>query len=390
MSNPCLHTAFFRKERHFCAQPLVFVIGLVMTTTLAASAQESIRTSQRPALRTFRAPTETNLINIGPFHGNAALGLGYDFTDNADFSGTTSGARISRNQISESLGLALAWLVTPVNRVDLQGGVKLEENFYSNGHSALNVAISPGTEIRLQAFVGDVKIEVFDQFAIVQDTASDPTASGQTNLNRLGNTIGVTAAVPVWSATLTGEADYTYSQALSSSSGAAGGGSRNTFHGAGGATFYWSPAVQYGVVSYFTHSIGGSTTGGSSTSDENVVSFGGFVKGRLTRLIEFDFSAGLTILEGTGISSPGYYVTGGLRYQLNRQLQLIAGVLHDYVYSAGLDLTELTSFTGGVQYTLQRGYTVEVTPFYNFGTVKTGTTPGNFPTGQRLDWWRDR
>jgi hypothetical protein len=378
-----LQAILFSHGRYLATQRIVFALTLVMTTTLVVSAQESIRTVELSGLRTFRPPSETNLINFGPFHGLATLGVGYDYNDDANISGSLPTAtKLTRNQIFESLGLSLAWLITPLNRVDLQGGIKLDEDFYSNGRTNVEVEISPGTELRLQALIGDVKVQAFEQFSIAQDSASDPTVTNQTNLNRLTNTVGVICSVPVFSAELSGGADYTYSEALSSSNtGSSNTGSssntgvsqtRNTFRLSGAATFFWNPSIQYGADVFLNHSWG------AILSDVNTISFGPFLRGHLTRLIELDLSGGLTLPESGNLPSPGYYLAALLRHQINRDVQLIASVSHDLQYSSGLELDEVTSVIGGVEYRLSRSARVAGTLFLNVGHVVSGITPGNF------------
>src|SRR5258707_2838643 len=164
-------------------------------------------------------PEQQVLFRAGPFSGTGDIGLGYTFNDNANAIGTTNTgiSKLSLNQIFENLDLNLAWVLSPLNRIDVQLGGQLQENFYSNGTNALNVAILPGSQIRLQATVGDVLFQTYEQFAIVQDPVSDPTIAGQTNLNRLTNTMGISASVPLYRAVAGLELDYTYSDILGGS-----------------------------------------------------------------------------------------------------------------------------------------------------------------------------
>jgi hypothetical protein len=120
-----------------------------------------------------------------------------------------------------------------VEMVVLDG--QLQENFYSNGANAINLEIFPGSNIQLQAKVGDVLLRTFEQFAIVQDPVSDPTISGQSNLNRLTNTAGLAATIPFYPFEVGLEFDYTYSDTIggtnvpgTSSSSGQGGTVRNT------------------------------------------------------------------------------------------------------------------------------------------------------------------
>jgi hypothetical protein len=181
-----------------------------------ALGQESIRTPEPPRYQTFAVnPAEAVLFRAGPFSGTGDLSLSYTFNDNADTTGTTTTgiSKISLNQIFENVDLNLAWVLSPLNRIDVQLGGQLQENFYSNGSQVLNLAIQ-ASQIRFQATVGDVLFQTYEQFAIVQDPVVDPTIAGQTNLNRLINTMGISASVPLYRAQAGLELDYTYSDIL--------------------------------------------------------------------------------------------------------------------------------------------------------------------------------
>jgi hypothetical protein len=352
--------------------------------------QESIRTPEPPHYQTFAFnPEEPVLFRAGPFSGTGDVGLGYSYNDNANTVGTTTTgiSKLSSNQIFENLDLNLAWVLSPLNRIDVQFDGQLQQNFYSNGTNVLNLAIQ-ASQIRFQVTVGDVLLQTYEQFALLQDPVLDPTIAGATNLNRLTNTLGISASVPLYRAQAGLELDYTYSDILgiggtgSSGTGSSGPGSsiaaseaaivRNSLHVGGNFGFEIAPSLTLGVE------LNGSHNTGAGAFDTNVISGGGFLRGNLTRLIEVDTGAGVLIGEGPVVNQPQYYVYLSARHQISRNLQLLVGASHDVDFSSGDGVALDNNFYFSAQLQASRRWTVEVSPFVNFGDVIAGTVPGRF------------
>jgi hypothetical protein len=347
--------------------------------------QDSIRTPQPPRYQTFAFnPEEPVLFRAGPFSGTGDVGLGYSYNDNANTSGTGTGgvSTLSSNQIFENLDLNLAWVLSPLNRIDIQFDGQLQQNFYSNGTNVLNLAIQ-ASQIRFQATVGDVLLQTYEQFALLQDPVLDPTIAGATNLNRLTNTLGISASVPLYRAQAGLELDYTYSDILGigGSGGSSTGSSiapsqaaivRNSLHVGGNFGFEIAPSLTLGVE------LNGSHNTGAGAFDTNVISGGGFLRGNLTRLIEVDTGAGVLIGEGPVVNQPQYYVYLSARHQVSRNLQLLVGASHDIDFSSGDGVALDNNFYFSAQLQASRRWTVEVSPYVNFGDVIAGTTPGRF------------
>src|SRR5580704_18993687 len=103
----------FQLRRH--SSFMVLAASLLFTMKVSGQFyQFSIRDPQESEISTFRLnDRDLNFINIGPFHGQAAIGLGYLYNDNASV--TTTG-RLSLNQVFEDLAVDLAWIITPSNQ----------------------------------------------------------------------------------------------------------------------------------------------------------------------------------------------------------------------------------------------------------------------------------
>ena len=346
----------------------------IATVSLAFGAlgQQSIRTPEVPLFHTFLPnPAQTSFLRLGPFSGTAAVAVGYTFNDDANTSGSS---KISLNEIYESVDVDLTWTLSPFNRIDLVLGGQLQENFYSNGTNSLNVVILPDSQIHLQAKVGDVLLHAVERFAIVQDPTADPAVAGQTNLNRLTNTVGLSALWPLHPVDIGLAFDYTYSDTLSSSSTTAVGvgGERNSFRLGGTLGFEISPALSYGLE------VNATTNSGSNASDINSISVGPFIRGHLTHLIEADCGTGVLLIDAPGISPTQYYAYLSVRHQLTRVSQVIVGFSHDFDFSSGLEVTKNNNFHLTGQVSLTRQWTVSVGPFVNFGRVITGFLPGSY------------
>jgi hypothetical protein len=369
--------------KHFVAAAMALAVaGPSVSVFGQAFRQESIRTPEPLHYQTFAFnPEEPVLFRAGPFSGTGDVGLGYSFNDNADTTGTTATgfSKLSQNQIFENLDLNLAWVLSPLNRIDVQLDGQLQENYYSNGTNVLNVAIQ-ASEIRFQVTVGDVLLQAYEQFALTQDPVLDPTIAGATNLNRLTNTIGTSASIPLYRAQAGLELDYTYNDTLGGGGGSVGSGLasqetgliRNSLHVGGNFGFEIAPSLTLGVELNASHNTG------AGPLDTNIISGGVFLRGNLTHLIEVDTGAGPLIGEGPGVDQPQYYVYLTARHHISRNLQVLLGASHDVDFSSGDGVALDNNFYIATQLQASRRWTVEVSPFVNFGEVITGTLPGRF------------
>jgi hypothetical protein len=341
----------------------------------AALGQQSVRTPEVPPFTEFVPnPEEGTFVRVGPFSGTAALGLGYLYTDNANTTGTTGTEKLSLNEIFEDLDVDLAWPLSPFNRIDLRLGGQLQENFYSNGTNALNLAVHPGSQIQLEAKVGEFLLRAFERFTIVQDPVSDPAVANQINLNRLSNTIGAGVDLPLYHADFGLSFAYTYSDQLGGTAigGAAGGVLRSSFHLGSKMSFQFSPTLSYGIEGNATYNAG------DGPFDFYAFSLGPFIRGNMTRLLEVDAGIGPLLTAGPAGEPPQYYGFLAVRYHPSRLLQILAGITHDTEFSSGLGVTQNNYVRLTVQATLTRRWTFTVGPYVNFGSVVTGEFPGSY------------
>ena len=345
--------------------------------TFAARGQQSVRTPDVPPFTTFAPnPEEATFVRAGPFSGTAGFGVGYLYTDDAN---TTNVEKLSLNEIFEDLDVDLNWPLSPFNRIDLRLGGQLQENSYSNGTNALNVVVRPGSEIQLEAKVGEFLLRAFERFTIIQDPVSDPALAGQTDLNRLSNTIGAGVELPLYHADFNLTFAYTYSDQFGGSavggtaiSGSEGGVLLNSFHIGSKLSFQYSPTLSYGVE------INASYNAGDGPNDFYVFSIGPYIRGNITRLLEVDAGIGPLLSAGPAGEPPQYYGFLALRYHVSPLVQLLAGVDHDTEFSSGLGVTQNNNIRLTVLASLTRRWTFSGGPYVNFGSVVTGLFPGAY------------
>jgi len=381
--------------------PATAIILATVWLAFAAFGQQSVRTPEIPPFTEFAPnPEEGTFVRLGPFSGTAAVGFGYLYTDNANTSGTnTSGTntngtgKISLNEIFQDLGVDLAWPLSPFNRIDLRFGGQLQENFYSNGTNALNVAVNPDSQIQLEAKVGEFLLRAFERFTILQDPVSDPSVAGQTNLNRLSNIIGVGVDWPLYHADLGLSFAYTYSDQLGGTSVSASEGVvlLNSFHLGSKISFQplvsqlpnerknqapassrLSPTLSYGLE------VNASYNAGNGPFDFYTFSLGPFIRGNITPLLEVDAGIGPLLSAGPAGEPPQYYGFLAVRYHPSRLIQILAGIDHDTEFSSGLGVTQNNNVRLTVQASLTRKCTFTVGPYVNFGSVITGEFPGSY------------
>lgn len=341
---------------------VVLAVSLLLVVKVCGqNYQFSIRNPQESEISNFRPnDRDISFINVGPFHGQAAIGLGYLYNDNA---AVTSTNHLSLNQIFEDLAVDLAWVITPSNQLNFTTDARLQENFYSNGRNRLNLQILPGSELQFKGTVGPVTIRAFDQFAILQDPVTDPTVTGVTNLNVLINTVGLEAVVPLHDASFGMEFDYTYRDDLS-----------NNFEGtsfyrdslrlAANYNIYISNVLWYGVEASATDNIAT-----RDFPDVRTLSIGPFLRGQVTRLVDVDLGAGLTFTNISALNQPTYYVDVRLRHQVFRTFQYVLGYAHDIDISTGNAISEDNKLYLAGRFDILPEWAISGGPFATFGHI---------------------
>jgi hypothetical protein len=365
--------------RHFLlahrAATWSFILSFVLV--LSVRAQERVRTSEGPPLIAAYSRSPEAFFYFGPFQEVLAGSASVNYTDNVDL---TAANKISDLSFTEGLTLNTTWVISHLNQLEFSFGGQVIEHFYGNGRSQLNFAVAPNSKIEFKFDVSDFRFRFYDKFSYSQDPTTDPTATNTANLNSLTNTIGAAVDADLNIAELTLGADYTYNnQSGTNSQGqntANTTGERQSFRVGPSLTFRLSPEIVYGLNIEATRSTG------AGAANVNSLSFGPFMNGKLTREFEFDVAGGGTIVDTKPAIPPGYFFSADVRYQINRHWQVLFSGSHDLIFTTGTGLTEENLFKLGTQLNLTRHTTISVSPFVNFGDVKTtGVNSGGVAAG---------
>jgi opacity protein-like surface antigen len=365
----------FHRCRRACLQALwSFILGLVLSTTLLA--QERVRTAAAPLpIQSFRQNPEA-FFYLGPFQEVLAGSVGVQYTDNVNLSATD---KISNLSFSQGLSLDTTWVISHLNRLQFTFGGQIMENFYGNGRSQLTFSIDPNSLIEFKLAISDWEVRLYDQFSYTQNPTTDPTATNTANLNSFTNTIGAAIDKDFSLAVLSFSGDFTYNnQSGSNAQGVtnpATSGDRETFRAGPTVTFRLSPSILYGVNAEATRSTG------AHSANVNSLNAGPFINGKLSREFEFDLAGGISLVDTNPAIPPGYYLSAAIRYQINRHWQLLFSGSHDLVFTTGTGLTEQSLFRLGTQLNLTRVITFTLSPFVNFGDIKTTTQGSGTTTG---------
>ena len=351
----------------------ITIVILCMAQVRSLRGQESVRTAaQQLEIASFRNPIA--FFHIGPLEEVLLGSVGAGYTDNADLTNT---GKISDFSLTQALSLNSTWVISHFNQLQLNFGGELTENFYSNGSNQATFAVSPGSLIQFQFALSDFQVRLYDSIQNVQNPTTDPSATNVANLNNFTNTAGVEIKRDLSLAVLSLSADYTYNnQSGSTTTGATNAnftGTRETFRVGSSLTFNWNPTLFYGINTTATRSSG---SGGPNVDSLNV---GPFLKGKLTPWTDIDFSGGLSLYDTSAPIEPTtYYFSASIRHQLNPNIQLIFGALHDLAFTNSTFLVEETTFRAGAQVNLTRFITLSATPSVYLGNDKTAPPLGRF------------
>lgn len=343
----------------------IVALLLFLAPIMPSFAQESLRSPiLRPSNAGFR-PGEGHFLRIGPFGGTVTGSAGVGFNDNYN---VTESNKISDFYTFQELDFDLSWVMTRLNRIDFRMGAQLEQDFLSNGHSGLHLSIAPESNLQFQFQVADVRFQLFDRVSYANDPISDPTISGTSNLNRFSNTAGTIIDWILHKATVETGFLWTYTDestagrlVTSANSTAAVSGVRNDYRIPTSIIFNFSPTVFYGVDTTLIKSTA------PGFSDANAINVGGFVRGRLTRLVDVTFHAGAYYIDAGSVPPVNWDLNITVRDQINRDLQAYASFVRDIQFGVGNQLNELNEFNFGASYNLTRNWSVSGSPFVNFG-----------------------
>lgn len=93
--------------------------------------------------------------------------------------------------VKPEFGLSAAWQVTQLNVLRLRTSVSYTKYLDHPELDSQNINLAPDSALSFSVFVGDVRIEMHDQFALQNETAADGAPGGVARLPRFTNTVGI-------------------------------------------------------------------------------------------------------------------------------------------------------------------------------------------------------
>ena len=329
-------------------------------------------------------------LKLGPVTFTASAALGLEYVDNVNLTSTNpSGDLIIR----PSLSVTGVWQVSRLNNLEMRttiGYTKYIDHPELDSQTAL---ISPDSEIRLNIFIGDVKLVLHEQFSIEEDPVTQGGVSGVAKLGRFTNTVGANALwdlnAVVWSVgydhynfITTGDAGNTNSSLNNDLSTL----DHSTEQLSTSFFFKLSPTTNLGLEG----TAGYSSYPHNSRADYTMYSFGPFLDLQLTRYTHLTLSGGYQIYQsqnggqaanvpdvfpqsaiagaGLPVSVPerpqtsanqsgnndGYYANLAIVHRLNRFYQDRFSVGREFQVGLLSDRTETTFVNYASQWTFNR------------------------------------
>jgi hypothetical protein len=379
----CIVSKASRRFRLRCIFMVSVVLSVVpcLVPITAAQAQERIRSAARELeIQEFRKP-ET-FVRLGPFQEELTGFTGIDITDNSNIVHT---GKISRVSIFEGFSLNTIWTLSHINQLEFNFGGRLREDFYGNGTSNVNFSIAPDSLLQFKFAIDDVQVRLYDNFSYTQDPTTNPVAANTTYLNSFNNIIGGEVKKDLNRAVFTLSGDYSYNnESGTNAQGQTAGstsGTRNTFRVGSSLGFRWSPTFLYGIETSLSRTSGSSRGVRGVSSNVNSINLGPFIRGEITRLTDFDFGVGATLLDAKPSVPPTCYFLAVLRHQFNRNFQLILSGSHELIFTTGADITEEYVFQAATQLNLTRFITFTANPNLILGDSRIAPNQVNFQNG---------
>lgn len=165
--------------------PCLAVLTLPLVFLHEAAAQEIPRPSLIRRLQK-EPPTDYN-IKVGQVLLTAFANVSGEFNDNVYLSST----RVESDYvISPEFGLNAAWQVTQLNVLQMKTAFAYAKYVDHPDLDSENLTVAPST-LSFAVFIGDVRVEVHDNFSLQSDTSQDGAPGGVARLPRFNNTAGV-------------------------------------------------------------------------------------------------------------------------------------------------------------------------------------------------------
>ena len=274
-------------------------------------------------------------VKMGPTGWRFGAGLGLQFDDNVNLSGTNSDSDFI---VSPQINAQMLWPVTDKNRIDLSVG--LGYSAYAQHSDLDRFYITPGSELSFDLYIGDFWVNLHERLSITQNAYEDPTVTGTGKYSQLQNTVGTLGTWDLNKVVLKIGYDHVNYVVLEGKGGQPDGQSE-VFSSSAGYAF--SPGTVLGLE------LGGSllqheATTNNAFSNAKQWNVGCFCDMPVTEYIHLQGSVGYTVYSpeaSGGGSNPGdftgIYAQIELRHKLNQYLNytLSGGRSINYAFFGG-------------------------------------------------------
>jgi len=174
------------------AQPVILLacISSLFLFAPKGAAQESIRPSLTGAsastLRQASTQGDYNL-KLGPVLVDLSSSVEIEGNDNINIAETGRKADLI---IRPSIDAHTTWQITRVNALHLDIGLAYAKYLNNSSVDTKNILIAPNSQLAFDIFIGDFKINIHDQFAILQNPIDDISVSNVAKFDRFQNSAG--------------------------------------------------------------------------------------------------------------------------------------------------------------------------------------------------------
>ncbi len=157
-------------------QPMVSTTG-----ALAADADQQARKNMEQAGSNIR---------IGKVEFRFGAGLRQEYNDNIGLAAT---GRQDDFITSPNVGMQTHWPISQLNSLDFSVGLSYAKYWKHPSLDSDGILISPTSALDFNIYVGDIRLNVHDRFAIQQDPNTIPQLSNVVQLRRFTNDAGIDA-----------------------------------------------------------------------------------------------------------------------------------------------------------------------------------------------------
>lgn len=251
-------------------------------------------------------------LRLGPVTLRADASFNAGYNDNLNVANT---GRIADGYVEPMAGIHLLWQATELNSLSFDLGIGYLAYFEESQYDSL--ILSPDSQVQFNIFVGDVKINLHDNFAYLQDAVSVGQLSNVPQFDRFQNSAGISANWNLGDINLS--ADYEHANLwvfepaykyLSNQSDSI------------------SPQVSFTISPTITTGIGASFS--DVRYDQHIqnnyttVSVGPFVTAHVTDYLSLQASGGAYFanydtggLNGDSSNNDSYFASGGVSHRIN-------------------------------------------------------------------------